>query len=128
MNCTAVSEGNAMIAISAVANMSQQKIGMRHIDMPGARKTRIVTIKLIDVTIDEMLVSVTPRIHRSSPAPPATCSSESGVYAYQPTSEAPPSVKKPERIVMPPSRYIQYEYAFIRGNATSGAPICSGTR
>src|SRR5438067_5937644 len=29
---------------------------------------------------------------------------------------------------MPPSRYIQYENAFSRGNATSRAPIISGTR
>ena len=29
---------------------------------------------------------------------------------------------------MPPSRYIQYEKALSRGNATSRAPIISGTR
>ena len=29
--------------------------------------------------------------------------------------------------VMPPNRNAQNEKAFRRGNATSGAPICSGT-
>src|SRR5699024_8105901 len=28
--------------------------------------------------------------------------------------------------MMPPNRYNQYENAFSRGNATSGAPICKG--
>jgi hypothetical protein len=30
-------------------------------------------------------------------------------------------------VIVPPNRYSQYEKALSRGNATSGAPICSGT-
>ena len=35
-------------------------------------------------------------------------------------------MKKPETRIRPPKRNSQYENEFSRGNATSGAPICSG--
>jgi hypothetical protein len=35
-------------------------------------------------------------------------------------------VRNPDITIRPPNRNSQYENAFKRGNATSGAPICSG--
>ncbi len=52
--------------------------------------------------------------------------SDSGVYAVQPKSAAPPGVRKPDSTIRPPNRNSQNDKALSRGNATSGEPICSG--
>jgi hypothetical protein len=36
-------------------------------------------------------------------------------------------VKNPALAMIAPKKYNQYENAFSRGNATSGAPICNGS-
>ncbi len=51
---------------------------------------------------------------------------DSGAYANHPNDAAPCGVKKPAEAMSPPNRYSQYANMFSRGNATSGAPICSG--
>ncbi len=40
--------------------------------------------------------------------------------------QAPCGVRKPATAMSEPKRYSQYANMFSRGNATSGAPICSG--
>ena len=52
--------------------------------------------------------------------------SVSGEYAVQPKSAAPPGVIKPAMAIVAPKGNSQKENGFGRGNATSGAPICSG--
>ena len=66
------------------------------------------------------------RIQRSCPFPGAWI--DSGAYAVQPVSAAPPSAKKLSMSTPPPKTKNQYESAFRRGNAMSAAPIISGTR
>ncbi len=51
---------------------------------------------------------------------------ESGAYAVQPNDAAPPGLKKPAKATIPPNRYSQYDNIFMRGKATSAAPIWSG--
>ena len=68
----------------------------------------------------------TPTIHRSEPTPGEWMESDSGEYMVQPKSAAPPGVRKPDSIRMPPMVVSQKPKAFRRGKATSGAPICSG--
>ena len=62
----------------------------------------------------------------SEPTPGEWMESESGEYMVQPKSAAPPGVKKPDSIKMPPTAVSQKPNAFSRGKATSGAPICNG--
>ncbi len=53
---------------------------------------------------------------------------ESGANAVQPAKAPPPCAKTPLKIVKPPKINNQTETAFRRGNAMSGAPICSGIK
>ena len=57
---------------------------------------------------------------------PAWFLSDSGAYANQPASGAPPKMKLLTSS-RPPARKTQYESALRRGKATSRAPIMSGT-
>ena len=122
-----VSTGNASSTMTLVTSMFQVKIGIRNIVMPGARSMKIVVTRLTAPSTVAVLVTVTPTIHRSGPAPGAYVAPESGAYENHPKFAAPLAVRKPEIITSPPNRYIQYASALRRGNATSGAPIWSGT-
>ena len=48
------------------------------------------------------------------------------MYMVHPNAAAPPGVRKPESATIPPKVNIQNPNALSLGNATSGAPICSG--
>src|SRR5215469_12894186 len=100
--------------------------------MPGARMLRIVTRKFIEPRIDDVPRMITPTSHRLWPKGPRTLS---GAYEVQPASAAPvlnlpdgSGKKKPDRIMSPAGTIIQKDSALILGNATSRAPIISGTR
>ena len=92
----------------------------------GARMLWMVQMKLIAPISDEMPRMCRPTIHRSRPCPGE--STESGGYAVQPASAAPPPHRKLEYITRPPNSSSQNEAAFRRGKAMSRAPIWSGTR
>src|ERR1700733_1339419 len=124
----AVSDGNAMKISSAVAIISQVKIGSRHIVIPGARRVNAVVTKFSAVMIDATDTIASPTIQKSWPKPVEIVISESGAYDVQPADAAPSFVAAPANTTSPPNRNIQYEVAFSRGNAMSGAPICSGMR
>ncbi len=113
---------------SDVATISQVKIGRRHIVIPGARKMNVVVTKLSAVMIDATETSAKPTIQKSWPSPVEMLISESGAYAVQPVEAAPSLVAAPAKTVRPPKRNSQYDVAFSRGNAISGAPICSGIK
>jgi hypothetical protein len=49
--------------------MSQQKTGIRHMIIPGARYNTVVAIRLIAVMMEEALTISTPTIHKSIPEP-----------------------------------------------------------
>ncbi len=107
--------------------MFQVKIGIRNIVMPGARMQTTVVIMLTPPRMVPRPPTARPMIHRSPPAPGEWMASVSGEYAVQPKSAAPPGVMKPAIAIIAPNRNSQNEKAFRRGNATSGAPICSGS-
>ena len=69
--------------------------------------------------------TASPMIHRSPPTPGEFCTQDSGTG--RPNAAAPPGVKNPDVAINAPNTYNQYDNAFNRGNATSGAPICSGS-
>ena len=65
---------------------------------------KIVVTMLTAVSTPAVLVTTTPTIQRSAPTPGEYTAPESGAYANQPKLAAPPAVRKPEIIVMPPNR------------------------
>ena len=102
------------------------KIGIRNIVMPGARRQMIVVTKLTAPRMVPIPPMPTPRIHRSAPTLGEWILSASGMYIVQPNDAAPPGVRKPDSMIVPPAANSQKPSALRRGNATSGAPICSG--
>ncbi len=106
--------------------MFQVKIGIRNMVMPGARRHSVVVIMLIAEAMVPTPVIPTPTIQRFDPTPGLWMASASGMYIVQPKSAAPPGVRNPARTISPPNSVIQNPKALSRGNATSGAPICSG--
>ena len=52
-----------------VTSMSQQKIDIRNMVMPGARSVSIVVIRLTPPSTVPMPDSARPRIHMSAPTP-----------------------------------------------------------
>src|SRR5215217_4756919 len=80
-----VMAGKAMMMSTEVIKVDQEKIGKRIIDMPGARRLRMVTMKLKAPAIE-----ATPRIWRpraqKSISLPEKMAWVSGAYPYQPWS------------------------------------------
>src|ERR687885_353450 len=112
--------GVAMTTSSEVEKFAHTSSGMRQNDMPGARIVMIVTRKLSAVAIDEAPANCTPIVKNICPI---GTSVESGAYAVQPVANEPPGAKKLASIISPAIGRNQYESAFRRGNAMSGAPI-----
>ncbi len=113
-------------ASSEVTRTFQVKMDIRNMVMPGARRQRMVVIMLTAEAMVPTPVRPTPMIHRLVPTPGLWMASASGMYIVQPKSPAPPGVRNPESMMMPPKVVIQKPKALRRGKATSGAPICSG--
>src|SRR5699024_1376289 len=101
------------------------KIGIRNIVMPGQRNVMIVVVMLTAPRMVPRPEMINPKIHRLAPVP-GVYSPDNGAYAVQPNPGAPSGIKNADNNIKPPNRYSQYENAFSRGNATSGAPICNG--
>jgi hypothetical protein len=120
--------GNTRMTSRLVMRMFHVKIGIRNMSMPGARIVTIVVIMLTAPRIVPIPEMDRPTNHRSAPMPGELTAFDSGWYANQPKEAAPPGVMNPETARTEPSRYSQYANALRRGNATSGAPICRGTR
>ena len=122
------STGNASRTMKAVMNRFQVSIGMRNRVIPGVRIIVTVVITFTAVNVPDVPVRMIEMIHRSAPSPGEPDIPDSGGYANHPNAAAPPSLANPRIITAPPMAYSQYENAFSRGKARSGAPICSGTR
>src|SRR3954452_19710202 len=123
-NCDAAMNGVAMTTSSDVEKFAHTSSGMRQKLMPGARMVMIVTRKFSAVAIDDAPANWTPIVKNSWPIGDA---SASGAYAVQPAAQDPPGAKKDSSIIVPATGSIQYDRAFRRGNAMSGAPIMSGS-
>ena len=61
-----------------VTRMFQVKIGIRNMPMPGARRPKIVVMRLIAPRTLEIPTRASPTIHRSSPTPGEYVASVSG--------------------------------------------------
>src|ERR687897_1212910 len=122
-NCEAATNGVAITTSSEVEKFAHTSSGMRQKLMPGARIVMMVTRKFSAVAIDEAPANWTPIVKNSWPI---GTSVESGAYAVQPVANEPPGAKNDAVIIAPATGSIQYDSAFSRGNAMSGAPIISG--
>src|SRR5262245_37783918 len=115
--------GNAKTTMNDISHRFQVRIGIRNNVIPGARISATVVITLTAVSVPDVPVRITDTIHRSAPSPGDPCGPDSGGYANQPKSAAPPALTNPSSMMRPPNRYSQYDSALSRGNAMSGAPI-----
>src|SRR4051794_5511245 len=116
--------GVAMTTSSDVEKFAHTSSGIRQKLIPGARIVMIVTRKFSAVAIDDAPANCTPIVKNIWPI---GTSVESGAYAVQPVENEPPGARNDAIIMVPASGSIQYDSAFNRGNAMSGAPIISGS-
>src|SRR3954454_23249384 len=116
--------GVAITTSSEVEKFAHTSSGMRQNDIPGARIVMIVTRKLSAVAIDEAPANWTPMVKNIWPI---GTSGESGAEDVQPVANEPPGARNDAVIMTPATGSIQYDSAFSRGNAMSGAPIMSGS-
>ena len=91
--------------------------------MPGARMFRIVTMMLIEPMIDDAPMMCSAKIAMSMPGPICV---DSGAYSVQPAAVAPPGTKNEPTSSIAAGGSSQKLKLFMRANAMSGAPICSG--
>src|SRR3954471_8213476 len=111
----AVRIGKASRISRLVTSVFQVKIGIRNMVIPGARRQTIVVMKLTPPRIVPRPLTARPAIQRFGPAPGGFVMSDSGVYAVQPKSAAPPGVRRPETTNVLPNRNSQNDKAFSRG-------------
>ena len=115
--------GVAMTTSSEVEKFAHTSSGIRKKLIPGARMVMIVTRKFSAVAIDDAPANCTPMVKNTWPIGAVV---DSGAYAVQPLANEPPGAKNEPSIISPAIGSSQYDSAFSRGNAMSGAPIISG--
>src|SRR3954451_19061956 len=123
-NCDAAMNGVAMTTNSEVEKFAHTSSGSRKNDIPGARMVKIATRKVRAAAIDDAPANCTPTVKNTWPIGDV---SDSGAYAVQPVANDPPGAKKDSSIIVQATGSIQYDSAFRRGKAMSGAPIMSGS-
>ena len=101
----------------------QQNMGIFISVMPGARMFRMVTMMLMAPMMEEAPMMCSEKMAASSDI--GICA-VSGAYSVQPPAGAPPGMKKVDASVMPAGTSSQKLRLFMRANAMSDAPICSG--
>ncbi len=89
--------------------------------MPGARMLRMVTMMLIEPMMDEAPIRCMAKI-----AMPGPICVDSGAYRVQPAAVAPPGTRKDVASSSAAGGSSQNEKLFMRANAMSDAPTCSG--
>ncbi|CAB4724808.1 unannotated protein [freshwater metagenome] len=126
---------NSATVMTGIANTSrncttiiiQVKMGILNRLMPGARMLMQVTMRLIAPVSEAMPVIWSPNAQKSTPCPGENILVEFGAYMNQPPSAPPP--RNQDRLTkIAPATKVQRPNALILGNATSRAPICSGTK
>ena len=101
----------------------QENIGIFISVMPGARMFRMVTMMLIEPMMEEAPRMCMAKMPASIEGPICRVS---GAYSVQPAAGAPPGMKKEPASMAPAGIISQNEKLFMRANAMSAAPICSG--
>ena len=117
------STGITAISRYAVISQDQQNSGIFSRFMPGARMFMMVTITLMAPMIEEAPIRCMAKISIGNGSPPC---STSGGYMVQPPAGAPPGTSSVDSSNVNANGSIQKLKLFMRGNAMSGAPICSG--
>ncbi len=89
--------GSANRVRNATTSIIQTNTGIRMSVMPGARRLRIVTMKLIAAVVEPIPSMISPTVQKSGPRPgrkPDVIElSVSGVYPNHPPFGAPPRKK-----------------------------------
>lgn len=101
----------------------QANMGIFMSVMPGARMFRMVTMMLIEPMMELAPRMCMAKIPTSMDGP--ICS-VSGAYSVQPAAGAPPGMKNDDTSMMAAGIISQKLKLFMRANAMSDAPICSG--
>ena len=107
--------------------IAQQNRGRLWSVIPGFRIFRIVVIKFIAPSIELIPARCRLKIARSTDPPEWLCTPDSGGYTVHPVP-APFSTNALASRRIREGGSSQNEILFSRGNAISGAPICTGTR
>ena len=126
-----VMAGKARMIRKLTIRVIQVKTGILIMVMPGARMLMIVVMKLKEARRLASPSICNEKIQKSGPISPSTSAkrvSVKGAYPNHPMAGDPP-VKNQERLRMiPPDTKHLRDSAFIRGKASSLAPICKGIR
>ena len=120
------STGIASRSRNAVTRIDQQNSGILNIVMPGARMFKIVAMKLIAPSSDEIPARCSENSEKSVAMPGEYCALSSGGYSVHPAPVPSPMVR-PSMMNTNPAARNQKLILFSRGNAISGAPIIIGT-
>jgi hypothetical protein len=97
----ACSGGKAINNRNDVTSIAHTKNGIRISVMPGARSCRIVTIMLIELSIDDSTSRNMPTSHAVWPI---VAMLASGGYDVHPDEAAPPGRKNPAIMIRPATR------------------------
>jgi hypothetical protein len=108
----AANVGTATIVMKDIESIDHEKSDIFIIDKSGCLHFSIVTIKLIEPSIDEIPKIFSPKIHISAAGPGALII-EYGGYAVHPVSENPSQTRAA------PTGIIQNATAFSLGHAIS---------
>ncbi len=106
--------------------MFQVKMGKRHIVIPGQRRQTTVVIMFTAPRIVPRPAMTRPMIQRSGPAPGCWCRRTAACRRSTRSWLLRWGWQKPAVAMTSPNKFSQYDRAFRRGKATSGAPICNG--
>ena len=114
-----------MTTSSEVEKFAHTSSGMRQNDMPGARIVMIVTRKFSAVAIDDAPANCTPIVKNIWPIGDVGGQRRVGRPAGRERAARARGTTRSSSC--PAIGSIQYDSAFRRGNAMSGAPIISGS-
>ena len=124
-----VMAGNARMMRKLTIKVIQVNKGSLIIVMPGARMLIMVVIKLNEAKREAIPKIWREKTQKSGPMSPITSAnlvSVRGAYPNHPIAGDPP-VKNQLRLRMSPPAMKHHKLSvFMRGKATSRAPICSG--
>ena len=87
-----------------MTSCAHTKNGRRVKLSPGARSWKVVTMKLIEPSSDEVIRKIIPTSHHVCPSRAMT---DSGAYEVQPEFAAPPGTKKLANMTTPPRKNAQ---------------------
>ena len=119
--------GTANNKRNCTTSWSQVNTGIFIRLIPGARMFNTVTMRLIAPVNEAIPAICRPSDQKSTPWDGEKIGPEFGAYMNQPPSAAPP--KNHDKLMkIPPPKMHQKPKAFIRGKATSRAPICRGMK